>query len=176
MSKIAPVLCAALVTLLAASPAMAKEEADPALYLQAFNDTCRRGFPDLDKIAVHAQSIGWVSSEVRRADGVADIFSDGPPFRVFHKNGLMLFLTTPPGGDFKAICQVSGGSAGTRAQSADIAALLSPSLNAGEPTFSKEGGNDMAIWQVGPGMTVAGGINIYRKKVRSISISVRHDR
>ncbi|MBH1998180.1 MAG: hypothetical protein I8H96_03490, partial [Sphingomonadaceae bacterium] len=164
MSKLSSFVALTLVAIGGISPAMAKDEADPAVYLAAFNDTCRRGFPDLDKIAAHAQSIGWVVSEVRRTDGVADIFSDGAsPFRVFHKDGLMLFLTAMPGGPYKAVCQISGGGTGTKAQSADIAALMTPSLKAGDPTFSTEGGNDMAIWQVAPGITVAGGINIYRK-------------
>lgn len=162
----------ALATSLATGPAMAAETTDPAMYLQAFNDTCRRGFPDLDAIEVHAKANGWMPSAIRLIEGSVDSLS---AMRVLHKGDLILFLTVPPGSEFKAVCQVSGPAA-TKAQSADLATLMSPSLNAGVPFFSKDGGNDMAIWQVAPGMTVAGGINIYRKKTRSISLSVRQAR
>lgn len=156
---------------LAAAPAMAEPDPAIATYLAAFNDTCRRGFPDLDAIAAHAQAIGWVSSEIRLIAGAGM-----PPVRAFRKDGLMLFLNLPTEGASRAVCQIGGGTAGTKATSADVAAVLTPSLKAGEPSFVTDKGKDVAVWQVAPGIHVDGGISIYNRKVRSISLSVHQAR
>lgn len=171
MSRRLYLALAGVIASVATAPVMAQP--DPAIetYVAAFNDTCRRGFPDLDAIATHAQSIGWVSSEIRLISGAGL-----PPVRVFHKNGLMLFLNLPTEGASKAVCQIGGGTAGTKATSADVAAAMTPSLKAGEPTFVKDKGKDVAIWQVAPAIHVEGGISIYNRKVRSISLSVHQAR
>ncbi|WP_420143436.1 hypothetical protein [Sphingobium sp.] len=98
------------------------------------------------------------------------------PVRAYRKDGMMLFLTVPVTGESKAVCQIGGGSTGTKATSADVAAVLTPSLNVGPPTFVTDKSRDMAIWQVAPGIRVDGGIGIYNRTVRSISLSVHQAR
>lgn len=84
MSKLSSFVALTLVAIGGISPAMAKEEADPAVYLAAFNDTCRRGFPDLDKIAAHAQSIGWAVRKCVGRMGWLTFFPTGHrPFAPF---------------------------------------------------------------------------------------------
>lgn len=157
----------------AAGAAADRETADPAAYLQAFNDTCRRGFPDLDAIAQNALRQGWQESSMRPTSGVADIFSEALP-RALHKDGLMLFLTHPTGGEIKEVCQISG-SATTKLTGADIVAVVAPSITSSQPVIDKGPDHDGAIWTVAPTMSVKAGIAIYHK-TRTISISVRHTR
>ena len=113
---------------------------------------------------------------MRRVDGAADILSGTLP-RVLGKGGLMLFLTQPEAGAFKVVCQVTG-SAVTRLTGKDVAAIVAPSFSAHEPTpgpgIYKE--DDYTLWTVAPDMTLQAGVSVYRRKVRTISISVRQAR
>lgn len=151
-----------------------RPEPDPANYLWAFNDTCRRGFPDLDAIAAQASASGWQESTMSLADGSADIFSASLP-RAFHKDGLMLFLTPLSGGSFKLVCQITG-SQTTRLTGADIVAIVSPSLKAGPPVITNNAEGEKAVWTVAPSISVEAGISIYRRKVRTLSIAARQIR
>jgi hypothetical protein len=164
--------------ILAYAPAHAAKEpeADPAVYLQAFNDTCRRGFPDLEAIAANAIAHGWIERTMRPVSGAVDPLR--PELgRALNKDGLMLFLNAPGQGNYKTVCQVTG-SARTSLNGRDVAAVVSPSLKAGEPVLGpgnpKE--DDYARWTVAPGITVQAGIGVYRRRVRSLSIAVRQDR
>lgn len=156
-----------------AAQARDEPEADPALLLQAFNESCRQGFPDLDAIAAHVVTQGWTETTPRLVSGSGLIVIP----RMFHKNGLVLSLVTPNGDAYSAVCQVTGAGT-TRLTGKDVAAIVSPSLNAGEPVFGpgdpKE--DDLAVWTVKPGITVQAGVNVYRRKVRSLTISVRQAR
>lgn len=148
-------------------------EADPSAYLQAFNDSCRRGFPDLDVIAAYVVTQGWTETTPR-------IIAGGnlmPLPRLFHRKGLLLSLVTPTTGNERAVCQLTG-TASTRLTGKDVAAIVSPSLNAGDPVpgLGDPKQDDMATWIVAPGISVQAGINVYRRKVRSLSISVRQAR
>ncbi|QGP80047.1 hypothetical protein [Sphingobium sp. CAP-1] len=167
----------ALLLSLATAPLTAhardEPEADPALLLQAFNESCRRGFPDLDAIAAHIVTQGWTETTPRLISGNGLIVIP----RLFHKNGMLLSLVTPNGDAYNAVCQVTR-SGTTRLTGRDVAAIVSPSLNAGEPALGpgdpKE--DDLAVWTVKPGVTVQAGVNVYRRKVRSLTISVRQAR
>ncbi|WP_088184476.1 hypothetical protein [Sphingobium sp. Z007] len=165
----------AVLVLLISLPAQAHQEpeADPAAYLQAFNDSCRQGFPDLDMIAAHVVTQGWTETTPRIIAGAG--VTQLP--RIFHRNGLLLSLIAPMDGDYRAVCQVTG-SGSTRLTSKDVAAIVSPSLNAGDPVPGpgdpKQ--DDMATWTVAPGISVQAGINVYRRKVRSLSMSVKQTR
>jgi D-serine deaminase-like pyridoxal phosphate-dependent protein len=48
-----------------ATIARAQGVSDPAPMVSAFNETCRRGFPDLETISQRAQSQGWIQRSVR---------------------------------------------------------------------------------------------------------------
>lgn len=86
----------------------------------------------------------------------------------------MLFLT--PGGSvaFSAVCQVTG-TVGTRLTGRDIAAVVGPGLNVGEgePGPGDYKKDDLAVWDLGKGVTVQAGVNVYKGKTRSISIAIR---
>ena len=175
MSASSGLRCLALVFLTAPAAAMATPPDDPAPYLQAFNETCRRGFPDLDVIARHAAAQGWVESAVRPTDGAAGVFATLP--RILHKGGTMLVLTRPDGGASSAVCQIAG-SAATRLSGAEVAALMTPSLKAGAPIPGPGDptADDHFRWTVAPGITVDAGISVHARKTRTISIIVRQAR
>ncbi|KMS58702.1 hypothetical protein [Sphingobium cupriresistens] len=170
-----PAALALLLSLAATLAAYAHDEAeaDPALLLQAFNESCRRGFPDLDAIAAHVVTQGWTETTPRLVSGSGLIVIP----RMFHKNGQLLSLVTPNGDAYSTVCQVTGAGT-TRLTGKDVAAIASPSLNAGEPMLGpgnpKE--DDLAVWTVKPGITVQAGVNVYRREVRSLTISVRQAR
>lgn len=163
-------MMAALLTTAAITPAAAadKASADPGAHLQAFNETCRAHFPDFDAIAVDAVAHGWKESTMRVVGGGA--LPAGMP-RAFHKDTYMLFLIRPQGKEFSQICQITGNQT-TNLASADVAAIVSPSLNAGAPTFEKDKGHDAGIWTITPGTSVSAGISIYGK-VRTINMMMR---
>lgn len=150
-----------------------KPEADPAAHLRAFNETCRQGFPDLQAVGRSAVAQGWVERPLPMIVGGPAGFATKPP-RLFNKSGFMLFLTEGGSGQVGFTCQVAG-STQTRLSGRDIAALVSPSLNAGEaslgPGDPKK--DDYARWTVAPGTTVEAGISVYRRKVRTISMAMR---
>lgn len=161
-------VAAILAVLVSPATASPKAEANPAQYLQAFNDTCRKGFPDLDAIAASALAQGWQGSAIRAVGGGA--LPPGLP-RAFHKDGLMLFLVASSSDRAGASYQISG-SDPTKLTGADMASLVSPSLNVAPPVFQKDKGSDVAVWTIAPGTTVQAGISIYGK-MRTISISER---
>lgn len=164
---------AALLSVSGAAVAGDKPEADPAAYFQAFRETCRLGFPDLDAVAESAVAAGWQESQMRPVSGAADLFSAALP-RAFHKNGMMLFLFTPTSGDNQQVCQVSG-SANTRLTGAEVGAVVARGMT-GQPVAEKKGDDEGMVWTVAPGMTVHAGVLVYKKKVRTISISARQQR
>lgn len=169
-----PIVLLAFIAATVSSSASAaeREVADPAAYIAAFNDVCRTNFPDLDAVARDAVAKGWQSSRMRLIEGSADLLKNLP--QAFHKDGMMLFLSRPEGGDFSEICEISGSEA-TKLTGADIAAMMSPSLDAAAPVVSKGADHDTVRWTTAPGISVNAGISIYRK-FRTISLSARHKR
>jgi hypothetical protein len=156
-------------------PAMAAAdgpEPDPAAYTRAFSETCRAGFPDLDAVARAAAARGWVQ---RSAASVAMIGSHRVSIpQAFNKDGVMLFLDRAGIGAYGATCQVTG-TATTRLSGRDVAAVVGPALNAGAGTpgpgdYKKD---DKASWDLGGGVTVLAGVNVYKGRTRTLSILMR---
>jgi hypothetical protein len=87
---------------------------------------------------------------------------------------MMLFLTTVESGPWLRVCQI-GGTAATKRIGADVAAVLSPVLNAGEPEPVHSRGEDQARWTTAPGISVQAGIAIYGR-MRTFSFAVRQQR
>lgn len=165
------VLSAAFITSAHAEKA---PEADPALYVAAFNATCRQKFPDIDAVARTATSNGWSETAPRLISGNAP--AQMP--RVFIKDGLMLTMTNGSSPEYSATCQITG-SARTSLSGADVAAIVSPAIGMGEaelgPGNPKQ--NDFARWvRSGDGISVQAGVAVYNKRVRTISISIRKAR
>jgi hypothetical protein len=174
MNKFAVTLVGGLTAFSQSAIAANRPSPGPATYLQAFNKTCRQAFPLFDQIAAKAVADGWQESSIRRIDGVADVISANLP-RVFHKDGLMLFLTRTDTGPYDAVCQITG-SDNTRLSGEDVEAVVSNSLHAGSPVRVQDAERDTATWQVAPRTTVEAGVSIYRRKTRTITIAVRQDR
>lgn len=147
-------------------------EPSPSVYFQAFNETCRGGFPDINAIAKAAVARGWIE---RAAPSVAMI-GNRPMMlpHAFTKGGMMLSLSHDNSGAFSAVCQVTG-TAGTLLTGRDVAATVGPGLNAGaaEPGPGDYKKDDLAVWNMGKGVTVQAGVNVYKGKARSISIAIR---
>lgn len=177
MSRVLPFLPFVLSLLLlpaarvaAAAPALAD---DPAPYLAAFQQTCLTAFPDFDAIGRTAIQQGWQETTLTiRGDPGKDMPKALP--RAFRKDGMMLFLTTVESGPLQRVCQI-GGTAATRRTGADVAALVSPVLNAGEPEMMHSRSEDEARWTTAPGMSVQAGIAIYGR-MRTYSFAVRQQR
>ena len=163
-------LVAALVAAIIAAPVAAADKAiaDPVAHLQAFNETCRSHFPNFEAIAADAVAHGWKESTIRAVGGGA--LPPGMP-RAFYKGEYMLFLIRPEGKAFTQVCQVAG-NATTKLTAADVAAVVSPSLNAGVPVFEQDKGRDVAIWRIAPDTSISAGISIYGK-VRTIGMMER---
>ena len=160
-------------TFAASQPANAFDpfaKADPAVVIRAFQETCAKGFPDLDAVEHVAVASGWQQSEIR---GPADIVSQQPP-KIFNRDGTLLLLIRPPGGRFKMICQVTG-SGQTKLMGADLAALATPALNAGAPTFEKTKDKDAAVYTTGPALSIEARIDIYHKS-RSVTFAAQQVR
>lgn len=155
-------------------PAVAADipEADATAYFQAFNETCRVGFPDLDAIAKAAAAHGWIERSVSSIAMIGNNRIALP--QSFSRGEMMLFLTRPGSAAFSVICQVSG-TAGTRLAGRDVAALVGPALNAGrgEPGPGDYKKDDLAVWDLGRGVTVQAGVNVYKGKTRTVSLAIR---
>jgi hypothetical protein len=169
----APFALALVCTLAASRAANAFDpfaKADPAVAIRDFNETCAKGFPDLDAVERVARASGWRQSEIQ---GPADIASQQPP-RIFNRDGTLLFLIHPTSGPFKVICQVTG-SGQTKLTGADLAAMATPALNAGTPAIEKTREKDAAVYTTGPGLSIEARIDIYHKS-RSITLSAQQVR
>lgn len=146
-------------------------EPAPAAYAQAFNETCRSGFPDLDAIAKVAAARGWTE---RSVSSVAMIGSNRIALpHSFSKDGLMLFLTRGATA-FSVVCQVTG-TAETRFSGSDVASLVGPGLNAGNgsPGRGDDKKDELTVWDLGQGVSVEAGVNVYQRRARSVSIAIR---
>lgn len=168
-------VCFTTLTLLCASAGAAAAdtpEPNPSVYLQAFDETCRAGFPDGDAIAKAAIAHGWIERGVPSVAMIGTTRIIQP--HMFSKGGLMLFVTQGGIDAFSTVCQVTGAAA-TRLTGRDVAAVVGPRLNAGSPepgpgAYKKD---DLAVWNLGGGITVQAGINVYQGRMRTISIAMR---
>ena len=158
---------------LAGAGAAAAEPVAPSLLVEAFNQTCRRGFPDLETIKAQALANGWTESGVRSLAPPGR----GPvivPPQALRKGELTLFLMSPnPSIRMAQSCQVSasGGDAGALAP---LAAAVQETLGAGAPEMLRERGTERARWRLVQGFTVHASIGVHGR-TRTASIVVRRD-
>jgi hypothetical protein len=163
---------AALIAALFASAvpaAAAAQEAEPLV--SAFNETCRRGFPDVETIARHAAAQGWVERASRLiAEGTDPKVRNIAPPRFLQKGEMMLILSSPNRLSARHICSVHLG-VGKTLDTAALAALVSAALGAGQPAMKKVDGVDQAEWQPAPAFLVSASVR--KKPARSATIAVR---
>lgn len=167
------VVAVAILTLLSTSAVAADtSEPDPSLYLKAFKETCRDGFPDIEAISKAAVGQGWIERSMPSVAMIGGNRIDLP--HLFSKGGLMLALSTLNSGSFSTVCQVTG-TGMTHLTGRDIATVVGPSLSAGEGELGpgKYKKDDLAVWNLGNGTSVQAGVTVYKGRARSISIALR---
>jgi hypothetical protein len=162
---------ALMMTASAGGAADADAPLDAAQIVEAFEQTCRRGFPDLDAVERAALSNGWVSSGIRAVGGDARFQASALP-RVFRKDGLTLFLATPNDIGMKHSCQVAS-EAGRRLDLESLAAETARRFGAGAPERSSVRGTEMAKWRDGGSLLLQASVH---RRPRSASLQVRVDR
>ena len=141
-------------TILPATGAGAQATSDPAFLISAFNETCRRGFPDLETIRQRAQSLGWVQRGARLIGESSDRrLRDAPIPDFLQKGDMMMVLSSPNKLWSKSGCSVSVSGRETFDAGA-LAAAVSAALGGAEPEHAKERGVERATWRVKSGIVV----------------------
>jgi hypothetical protein len=132
---------------------------DPAPIVDAFNETCRRGFPDLATIRQRAESQGWIRRSVRLIAERSDpkLRNVAPP-EFLQKGDLTLILSGPNGLWNKTSCTISV-SAGKTLDTRGLADAVSAALDGAQATVGREKGIERAMWQVRSGMVVKASVS-----------------
>lgn len=170
--RLGSALC--LVTVPAAVPAAvagAKPVSDPAPLVSAFNETCRRGFPDLETIRRHAESTGWVAGKVELLAARTNPKLRNIALPVFLRKGDMTLVVSAAG---KLYDKTSCGVAIVVEKTLDtrvLAEAVSVALEGAPATFTKVKGEEQATWQVKPGMFVRASVGRYGR-IRTANVAV----
>jgi len=141
-------------TIVPAAVAGAQGVSDPAPIISAFNETCRRGFPNLETIRQRAESLGWNRLSARLVAGASDRRlrdADIPEF--FQKGDMTMVLSAPNVLSNKSSCNISV-SAEKTLDTHRLAEAVSAALDGAEASVAKERGVEQATWQVKSGMVV----------------------
>jgi hypothetical protein len=160
---------------MALSPATVPTPTSPVAnaYVTAFQESCLNGLPDLNSRARNAGSRGWVETSIRPIGPVPAQLAGSLP-RVFRRNGMMLFLTAPSGGEFAQVCQIAS-EGGTKLSAADIIAAAAPIVGDATAVMEKRSGDEGARWMIAPKRDVFAGVGGPRK-VKTLSLVVRDKR
>ncbi|HYW14813.1 MAG TPA: hypothetical protein VE891_01485 [Allosphingosinicella sp.] len=155
-----------------ATMAGAQSVFDPAPIISAFNETCRRGFPNLGTIGRHAESQGWIRRSARLIAERSD-----PKLRTvampdfFGKGDMMLMLDSPNALTSRTSC----GIAVSGQKTLDIGAFaeaVSVALDGAQPTLTKKRGLEQATWQVKSGMVVQASV-MKSGRIRTLNLVVQ---
>jgi hypothetical protein len=154
-----------------ATHAWAEGVADPGSIISAFNETCRRGFPDLNGIRQRAESQGWIRRSVRLIAEESDpkLRNVAPP-EFLQKGDMTLVLSSPNRVWNTSGCTISV-SAGTTLDTQALAQAVSAALDGAQPSIAKERGVERATWQVKSGMVVKASVS-KRGGIRTANLAV----
>ncbi|HET9428924.1 MAG TPA: hypothetical protein VFO69_11250 [Allosphingosinicella sp.] len=143
--------------------AVAMQAAAPQPLVEAFAETCRRGFPDLQLVRQSALAAGWVEQA-----GSPEASGAVAP-ATFQKGPWTLFLSAPeaPGGSQS--CRVAGTVEGDVAIG-PLASAASVALGVGPAQFSRSSGAELARWRSDPSVLVQASVS---RAPRSASLQVR---
>lgn len=145
--------------------------ADARPLVESFNETCRRGFPDLDAIRRHALATGWTERASRMIAERSDPrLAGGPAPHFLTRNGVMLSLMKPFGPFTRHDCAVTA-EAGKGFDAAAFTAAVSAALNAGAPESVSEKKSERALWTVRPGIRVQTSLST-SGGIRTVSLGV----
>lgn len=151
--------------------ANAAEADEPSALVSAFNDTCRRGFPDLGAIKTFALAHGWKAQKSRLISATGPETQNSVLPDTLQKGELTLILATANPIGMKHSCQISS-RAGESVSTAQLAQGMSVALKAGNPDYKKIRGAVLATWRVQSDMLVQASVNT-QGPVRSASLQVR---
>lgn len=167
--RLSSALCLAIAP---ATLAGAQSLSDPAPIISAFNETCRRGFPNLETISQRAQSLGWIPSPARPLPEHSDPrFRNFPKPETFHKDGMMLMLFAPEAlTTARSSCSIS--MSGEETPDIDaFAEAVSAALDGAQAAIAREGGSERATWRVKSGMVVRASVG-KTGRIRTASLIV----
>jgi hypothetical protein len=142
-----------------ATVAGAQGVSDPAPIISAFNETCRRGFPNLETIRQRAESQGWIRRSVRMIAEESDPrFRRVAPPEFFQKGDMTLALSAPNKVWNWSSCIISV-SAEKTLDTRGLAEAVSAALDGAQASVVKERGVERAIWQVKSGLVVKASVS-----------------
>jgi len=168
MKTIDLVRSASALVLAAVPAAVAGAEAvpDPAPIISAFNETCRRGFPNLETVRQRAESLGWIRRSARLIAGERGVAM--PDF--FGKGDMMLTLSGPNAINGKSSCGIAVSGKKTL-ETAALAEAVSAALGGAQPVFAKERGAEQAIWHLKTGVVVRASVS-KPGRIRTVNLVV----
>jgi hypothetical protein len=170
--RLSSALC--LVVVPAAVPAAvagAQPTSDPAPLVSAFNETCRRGFPDLETIRLHAESTGWIPRKVELLAARTNPKLRNVALPNFLQKGDLTLVVSAPGKLYdKTSCTVAVTVQKTL-DTRTLAEAVSAALNGAPANFAKVRGEEQATWQVKPGVFVKASVSRYGR-IRTANVAV----
>jgi hypothetical protein len=161
--RIGSALCLAM---LPAAAAGAQSVSDPAPIIAAFNETCRRGFPNLETVRQRAESLGWIKRSARLIAGGSGFAM--PDF--FGKGDMMLMLSAPNALNGKSSCGIAVSGKMTL-ETVALAEAVSAALDGAQPSFAKERGAEQAIWHLKSGVVVRASVT-KPGRIRTVNLVV----
>ncbi|HLL31249.1 MAG TPA: hypothetical protein VK403_09660 [Allosphingosinicella sp.] len=155
-----------------ATIAGAQGVSDPAPIVSAFNETCRRGFPDLETISQRAQSQGWIRRSVRLIAEESDpkLRKAAPP-EFLQKDGMTLVLSAPNKVWNNFTCGISVSAENTLDTQA-LAQAVSAALDGAQASVAKERGAKRATWHVKSGFVVKASVS-RSGRIRTANLAVQ---
>jgi hypothetical protein len=167
MKTIDLVRSASALCLIAVPAAVAGAEAvpDPAPIIAAFNETCRRGFPNLETVRQRAESAGWVRRSARLIAGDGNAMPD-----FFGKGDMMLALSAPNALNGKSSCGIAISGKKTL-ETVALAEAVSVALDGAQPSFAKERGAEQATWHLKSGIVVRASVS-KPGRIRTVNLVV----
>jgi len=151
--------CALCLAIVPATVAGAQGASDPATIISAFNETCRRGFPNLETVRQQAESVGWIRRSARMiAEGTHPRLRSAAMPEFFGKGDMMLALFSPDGLSGKSSCGIAVSGKQTM-DTRTLAAAVSAALDGAQATIVKEKGAEQATWQLKSGLVVRASVS-----------------
>ncbi|HEY0131918.1 MAG TPA: hypothetical protein VGB57_10985 [Allosphingosinicella sp.] len=154
-----------------ATVAIAQSASDPAPVIEAFNETCRRGFPNLETVRLRAESQGWIRRSARMiAEGTDPRLRNVAMPEIYGKGDMMLVLSTPNALSGKSSCGISASGKKTM-DTATLAAAVSAALDGAQASIGKERGVEAATWHLQSGLVVRASVS-KPGRIRTVNLTV----
>jgi hypothetical protein len=137
-----------------AAVAGAQVLSDPGAIVGAFNETCRRGFPDLATVRQQAEAAGWAELSGQMMVSFANPGPDPADFpQVLFKGDMTLIMSAQNAVRKRSSCAISV-SAGQALDTAGLARAVSAALGGAKASIAMERGVEQASWRLPSGVDV----------------------